>query len=80
MAELCLQENMQDEATKVYLQLGRERSAQQRYAEAKDAYQGVLRIDPANSEAAQFIEHFKKTGENPEPRRQDGSRLCRRPA
>ena len=65
VAELCLQENMQDEATKVYLQLGRERSAQQRYAEAKDAYQAVLRIDPANSEAAQFIEHFEKTGGNP---------------
>jgi len=62
VAELCLQENMQDEATKVYLQLGRERSAQQRYAEAKDAYQAVLRIDPANSEAVQFIEHFQKTG------------------
>jgi len=61
VAELCLQENMQDEATKVYLQLGRERSAQQRYAEAKDAYQAVLRIDPANSEAAQFIEHFNRT-------------------
>jgi tetratricopeptide (TPR) repeat protein len=67
VAELCLQENMQDEATKVYLQLGRERSAQQRYDEAKDAYQGVLRIDPSNSEAAQFIEHFKKTGGNPSP-------------
>jgi tetratricopeptide (TPR) repeat protein len=65
VAELCMQENMQDEATKVYLQLGRERSAQQRYAEAKDAYQAVLRIDPANSEAAQFIEHFTKTGGNP---------------
>lgn len=61
VAELCLQENMHDEATKVYLQLGRERSAQQRHAEAKDAYQAVLRIDPANSEAVQFIEHFKKT-------------------
>lgn len=67
VAELCLQENMQDEATKVYLQLGRERSAQQRYDEAKDAYQGVLRIDPSNSEAAQFIEHFKKTGGNASP-------------
>lgn len=65
VAELCLQENMQDEATKVYLQLGRERSAQQRYAEAKDAYQAVLRIEPANSEAAQFIEHYTKTGGNP---------------
>lgn len=65
VAELCLQENMQDEATKVYLQLGRERSAQQRYAEAKDAYQAVLRIDPSNSEAQQFIQHFEKTGGKP---------------
>jgi len=65
VAELCLQENMQDEATKVYLQLGRERSAQQRYAEAKEAYQAVLRIDPNNGEAQQFIEHFEKTGGSP---------------
>jgi tetratricopeptide (TPR) repeat protein len=65
VAELCLQENMQDEATKVYLQLGRERSAQQRYTEAKEAYQAVLRIDPANNEAQQFIEHFDKTGGAP---------------
>lgn len=73
VAELCLQENMQDEATKVYLQLGRERSAQQRYAEAKDAYQGVLRIDPTNSEAAQFIEHFKKTEGHPNPAAKTGA-------
>jgi tetratricopeptide (TPR) repeat protein len=65
VAELCLQENMQDEATKVYLQLGRERSGQQRYAEAKEAYESVLRIDPLNSEAQQFIEHYKKTGGTP---------------
>jgi tetratricopeptide (TPR) repeat protein len=65
VAELCVQENMQDEATKVYLQLGRERSAQQRYGEAKEAYQSVLRIDPNNSEALQFIEHFQKTGGDP---------------
>ncbi|WP_455242352.1 tetratricopeptide repeat protein [Petrachloros mirabilis] len=65
VADLCLQENMQDEATKVYLQLGRERSAQQRYAEAKEAYQSVLRIDPTNNEAQQFIDHFEKTGGNP---------------
>jgi len=65
VAELCLQENRQDEATTVYLQLGRERSAQQRHAEAKDAYQAVLRIDPANSEAAQYIEYFTKTDGNP---------------
>ncbi|HET9846257.1 MAG TPA: tetratricopeptide repeat protein [Nitrospira sp.] len=68
VAELCVQENMQDEATRVYLQLGRERSGQQRYAEAKEAYESVLRIDPSNSEAQQFIEHYKKTGGTPPPR------------
>jgi tetratricopeptide (TPR) repeat protein len=62
VAELCIQENQQDEATKVYLQLGRERSAQGRYDEAKDAYLAVLRIDPVNGEAAQFVESIKKGG------------------
>jgi tetratricopeptide (TPR) repeat protein len=62
IAELCIQENLQDDATKVYLQLGRERSAQGRYEEAKEAYLSVLRIDPTNSEAAQFVESIKKGG------------------
>lgn len=62
VAELCVQENQQDEATTVYLQLGRERSAQGRYDEAKDAYLAVLRINPENSEAAQFVESMKKGG------------------
>ncbi|MCC6139841.1 MAG: tetratricopeptide repeat protein [Nitrospira sp.] len=65
VAELCLQENLQDEATKVYLQLGRERSAQGRYDEAKDAYLAVLRIDPKNNEAAQFVEGARKIGSVP---------------
>ncbi len=65
VAELCVQENLQDEATTVYLQLGRERSAQGRYDEAKDAYLAVLRIDPANSEATQFVESLKKGGTGP---------------
>ncbi|MDR4466181.1 MAG: tetratricopeptide repeat protein [Nitrospira sp.] len=62
VAELCVQENQQDEATTVYLQLGREKSAQGRYDEAKDAYLAVLRIDPANSEAAQFVDSLEKGG------------------
>lgn len=60
MAELCLQENLQDEAVNTYLQLGRERSAQQRYDEAKDAYLAVLRIDPNNSEASQYVQNAGK--------------------
>lgn len=62
IAELCLQDNRQDEATEVYLQLGRERSMQGRHEEAKDAYLSVLRIDPKNNEAAQFVEGVKKGG------------------
>lgn len=62
VAELCVQENQQDEATTVYLQLGRERSAQGRYDEAKDAYLAVLRINPNDNEAAQFVESMKKGG------------------
>ena len=62
VAELCVQENQQDEATKVYLQLGREKSAQGRYDEAKDAYLAVLKIDPQNNEAAQFVESLKHGG------------------
>ncbi len=73
VAELCVQENKQDEATTVYLQLGRERSAQQSNEEAKDAYQSVLRIDPANSEALQFIEYFKKTEGSSSPGAKSGS-------
>lgn len=55
VAELCLQQNLHDEAIQVYLQLGRERSAQHRRDEARDAYLAVLRIDPGNPEAEQFI-------------------------
>lgn len=62
VAELCLQENLQEEATRMYLQLGRERSAQGRYDEAKDAYLAVLKIDPKNSEALQFVESLQKGG------------------
>jgi tetratricopeptide (TPR) repeat protein len=62
VAELCIQENQQDEATKVYLQLGRERSAQGRFDEARDAYLAVLRIDPKNSEAEQFVASMKQGG------------------
>lgn len=60
VAELCVQENMQDEAIKGYLQLGRERSAQGRTTEARDAYAAVLRIDPSNREAEQFVNAEKQ--------------------
>lgn len=65
VAELCVQENLQDEAIRVYLQLGRERSASQRHAEAKSAYMAVLRLDPTNAEAKEIITMLDKGGTVP---------------
>ena len=62
VAELCVQENLQDEAIKVYLQLGRERSAQQRHEEARDAYMAVLRLDSQNAEAKEMTGMLKDGG------------------
>lgn len=69
VAELCLQENLSDEAIRVYLQIGRERSAQGRTTEAREAYAAVLRLDPANREAEQFINAEKQVvaGGPPKP-------------
>ncbi len=65
MAELCVQENLVDEAIKMYLQLGRERSATQRYNEAKDAYVAALRLDPLNAEAKEIIQMIEAGGGSP---------------
>jgi tetratricopeptide (TPR) repeat protein len=65
VAELCVQENLQDEAIKVYLQLGRERSAQQRLGEARDAYLAVSRLDPGNAEAKEMLEMLGKSTGTP---------------
>jgi tetratricopeptide (TPR) repeat protein len=62
VAELCVQENLQDEAIKVYLQLGREQSAQQRHGEARDAYMAVLRLDSHNAEAKEMTGMLKEGG------------------
>lgn len=65
-AELCLQENLPQEAIRMYLQIGRERSAQGRTTEARDAYAVVLKLDPANREAEQFVNAEKQvTGSGP---------------
>ncbi len=66
VAELCLQENLPQEAIRMYLQIGRERSAQGRTTEARDAYAAVLKLDPANREAEQFVNAEKQvTGSGP---------------
>ena len=65
MAELCVHENLVDEAVRLYLQLGRERSAAQRYNEAKDAYTAALRLDPLNAEAKEIIAMIEGGGGAP---------------
>ena len=75
VAELCLQQNLHDEAIQVYLQLGRERSAQHRRDEARDAYLAVLRIDPGNPEAEQFIRMLSEAPpDSPRPAKSDSAR------
>ena len=62
VAELCVQENLVEEAIRVYLQLGRECSAAQRYNEAKEAYAAALRLDPSNAEAQEIIAMIEAGG------------------
>ncbi|MDL1888291.1 tetratricopeptide repeat protein [Nitrospirales bacterium NOB] len=65
VADLCVQENLQDEAIRIYLQLGREWSATQRYEEARRAYLAVLQLDSSNAEAREIIEMSDKSGPSP---------------
>ncbi|MDR4481014.1 MAG: tetratricopeptide repeat protein [Nitrospira sp.] len=65
VAELCVQEGLLDEAIRVYLQLGRERSAAQQYDQAKAMYTAVLRLDPLNAEAKEIITMIESGGGAP---------------
>ncbi len=65
VAELCVQEGLLDEAIRVYLQLGRERSAAQQYDHAKAMYMAVLRLDPLNAEAKEIITMIEAGGGGP---------------
>lgn len=65
VAELCVQEGLLDEAIRVYLQLGRERSAAQQYDQAKAMYTAVLRLDPLNAEAKEIITMIEAGGGAP---------------
>ena len=65
VAELCEQEKLLDEAVRVYVQLGRERSAAQQYDQANAMYAAVLRLDPENAEAKEIITMIKAGGSAP---------------
>lgn len=65
VAELCEQEQLIDESIRVYLQLGRERSAAQQYEQANAMYAAVLRLNPENAEAKEIITMIKAGGGAP---------------
>ena len=62
VAELCEQEQLVDEAIRVYLQLGRERSAAQQYEQANAMYAAVLRLNPENAEAKEIVTMIEAGG------------------
>jgi tetratricopeptide (TPR) repeat protein len=51
VAELCVKEKLTDEAIAEYLELAKASLAQQRPADAQQAYRAILQIDPAHREA-----------------------------
>ncbi|HEX3203351.1 MAG TPA: tetratricopeptide repeat protein [Nitrospiraceae bacterium] len=59
LAELCLQENLRDEAIKAYFHLGKECVAQHEIEQAKKAYQAILKLDPGNARADRLLKDPK---------------------
>lgn len=67
MAELCLKQSWTEEGVKAFIELGRECANQRRLAEAKEAYQSALKIDPKNREAEQLLQALESGGAAPPP-------------
>jgi tetratricopeptide (TPR) repeat protein len=62
LADLCLQQGWNEEGARVLIELGEECARQRRPAEAKEAYQGALKLDPKNREATQLLEALELGG------------------
>ena len=67
MADLCLKQSWTEEGVKAFIELGRECANQRRPAEAKEAYQSALKIDPKNREAGQLLQALESGGAAPPP-------------
>ena len=59
LAELCLQENLREDALKAYFHLGKECVAQHEYDQAKKAYQAILKLEPGNARADRLLKDPK---------------------
>ncbi|MGH7233582.1 MAG: tetratricopeptide repeat protein, partial [Nitrospiraceae bacterium] len=73
LADLCLQEGLQEEAVKTLLQLGKECSAQNRANEAREVYHRVLKIDPGNTSAERLLVNPHETLPDERPSRASDS-------
>ncbi|MGH7259781.1 MAG: tetratricopeptide repeat protein [Nitrospiraceae bacterium] len=67
LADLCLKQGWQEEGAKVFVELGRECATQRRPAEAKEAYQSALKLDPKNREAEQLLQSLESGAATPPP-------------
>jgi tetratricopeptide (TPR) repeat protein len=67
MADLCQKQGWTEEGVKAFIELGRECANQRRLAEAKEAYQSALKIEPKNREAEQLLQAMESGGAAPPP-------------
>jgi tetratricopeptide (TPR) repeat protein len=67
LADLCQKQGWQEEGAKAFIELGRECATQRRPAEAKEAYQSALKLDPKNREAEQLLQSLESGAAAPPP-------------
>ena len=67
LADLCLKQGWQEEGAKAFIELGRECATQRRPAEAKEAYQSAIKLDPKNREAEQLLQSLESGAAVPPP-------------
>lgn len=67
IVDLCVKQGWTAEAVRALIDLGRECASQRRPAEAKEAYEGALKLDPKNREAEQLLQALESGGAMPPP-------------
>jgi tetratricopeptide (TPR) repeat protein len=67
LADLCQKQGWQEEGAKAFIELGRECATQRRPAEAKEAYQSAIKLDPKNREAEQLLQSLESGAAAPPP-------------
>ncbi len=73
LTDLCLKQGWQEEGAKAFVELGRECATQRRPAEAKEACQSAIKLDPKNREAEQLLQSLESGAAAPPPAAVAGS-------